>query len=115
MTILKSYPEKMTPVTQYKLTRNKTNRSMRDLDGYVGTPIAYALYSDENNNGEVSEILAVEFVDEDGNKVTAATNSEIFKRDFFEIVEMFENNLPQLVILSGVSAKKRTYVSVGLA
>lgn len=94
--------------TFYRMTKGETlnvkNMTDEDLDREY--PVnGYLLYKDTNNRGEDVEILAI--LSDGGTVVT--TVSATFKKSFFEMVELFEDDPFSIRVISGVSRNGRSF------
>ena len=118
MTINKIYPETLNIKERYALTKSPKIQRMSDIVGSVLSVKAYALYNDEDKNGNTREILSI--MDQDGD--VYATNSVSFIREFSDIVSMCEqcdgfvltDALSSIEIMSGTSKAGRTYLTCAM-
>lgn len=69
----------------------------------------YALYEDVNARGEVVEVLAIKT---DG--VVLSTVSATFKREFFDIVDIMENDAFSIHVIKGMTRGGRTFYTCSL-
>ena len=111
MKIIKSYPENLTMKQAYSLTRNPDSRPMKTLEGATFNIEAYALYEDENANGDTQEVLAVLTSEGD----TFSTISSTFKRDFEAIIDVANQYGADLAsvdveVIGGESKQDRHYI-----
>ena len=118
MTINKLYPENMNIKERYALTKSPKIQRMSDVVGSVIAVKAYALYTDEDKDGNPRDILSL--MDQDGD--VYATNSVSFIREFADIVSMCEQcdgldlteALSSIEIMSGTSKAGRTYLTCAM-
>lgn len=96
----------------YKLTKGETIR-VQDSAGVVLNVADYLEYEDVNSRGETVRMLAL--MDTDGHVYT--TISETFKQRFYEIVDIFGDELKttDIIITTGTSKAGRSYMSCTLA
>lgn len=110
MNIIKSSTG-LSPVDIYKLTMNPKTEKMQNHKGERLELSAWALYEDVNQKtGELHEILSIKTPD----GATYATNSPTFKRDFFNMIELFESmgaSVPAIVIDCGTSKADREFIT----
>lgn len=112
MNIIKHSDKEFNKIDIYKMTKGETV-SVRDAVGIEIKVDKYLLYEDVNTRGETVEILAVMADD----RTVYSTVSETFKTRFFEIVEIFGEDLEQVPILitEGTSKSGRQYASCTVA
>lgn len=110
MTVIKSSPN-LTPKEIYFLTMNPKTEKMKDHGGERIELSKWAVYEDVNQKtGELLEVLSI--MTPDGK--TFATNSPTFKRDFFNMVDLFESmgaTVPAIVVDSGTSNAGREFIT----
>lgn len=110
MTIVKASPN-LTPKEIYFLTMNPKTEKMKDHSGERIELDKWAVYEDVNQKtGELLEFLAI--MTPDGK--TFATNSPTFKRDFSNMIELFESmgaTVPAIVVSSGTSKADREFIT----
>ena len=105
MEILRKSKEELTAREQYKLTKNKKSISVKDAVGMQIKVNLWCQYQDQNQKGEIVTVLAI--MADDGEVYT--TVSEVFTRSFFDIVDTFKDDLPEVVIIDGTTKSGRTY------
>ena len=107
--------EGLTSADMYALTKGNDVRKMSDAKGEVLDVAKYVLYEDENQDGEIMNVLAVETK----NGVRYATNSKTFVRNFGDILAIYEagNEVPptQFKVGSGKSRGGREYITCDIA
>ena len=95
----------------FSMTKSNTIRKMQDAKGEVLNVGKFVLYKDENTNGEVQEVLAIET----DKGVRYATNSKTFIRNFKDIMSIFQesNEAAPVCFLvgSGTSRNGREYLT----
>ena len=99
---------------QYLLTMNNQTQKMESAKGEKIAINSWALYKDINKDGEEKEILSI--LSADGK--VFATISETFKRDFFNMLELFNQNgeeLDEILVTGGTSKAGRQFVTCTLA
>lgn len=108
-TIIKSNKE-LTKRESYKLTLDPAIKKMKDFIGVQIEVAAYCLYKDVNRDGKEVEVLSI--MDKDGG--VCATNSETFKRNFMNIVELMDGEEFAIEIISGESKAGREFITCTL-
>lgn len=107
--------EGLTAKDLYSLTKGNDVRKMADAEGEILNIKKFVLYEDANNEGVVSDVLAVETAE----GARYATNSKTFIRNFSDIVSMYENAGEQLPtsfkVGSGTSRAGRKYLTCDIA
>lgn len=103
---------------QYKLTLAQGSKKMADQEGQEIEVDCFCLYrdmsKDEDGKETEKEILSIRTRDGD----ILGTISETFKRDFFDLVNFFEDAgepLPTIKVISGKSKKDRKFVTCTVA
>lgn len=112
MNIIKHSDKEYDKIDIYKMTKGDTV-SVRDAVGVEFKVDKYLLYEDVNQRGETVEILSIMADD----RTVYSTVSETFKTRFFEIVDIFGDDLDQIPILitEGTSKSGRQYASCTVA
>lgn len=111
-TLIKHYPEALTNVQLYNLTKSRKAQKMSDAAGQIVTIQAWALYEDaDKTSGEVREVLSILTADGD----VLSTISETFKNDFLDMFEMFGEEMKKIEVITGKSKNNRTYVTCAYA
>lgn len=109
-TITKTSGE-LTKRETFLLCNNPATKKMSDAVG-MQLPVAkWALFRDEQDDKEPIEVLAFKTADGD----YFATNSPTFIKDFFKIVDIFGDELPDIVIIDGESKAGRTFITCTIA
>ena len=100
---------------KYAMTKGANVRKMSDCAGVVLEIEAWALYKDWNEKDQKdNEILSILTKD----KEIFATISETFKREFFDMWDMFVSSgetLDEIAIVSGTSKAGRPFITCTLA
>ena len=109
MTVIKTNRD-LTPTELYKLTRDAKGCKMSHALGSL-TVDAYAIYNEQNNLGEMQEVLAI--LTKEGD--VFRTISETFKREFNAIAEIFGDDLPAIQVVNGKTKAGRDFITVALA
>ena len=95
----------------YKATMSQQTTQIKDLEDGTEITIDYwALFTDDTKENE-SEVLTI--VDKNG--VVYATISDTFKKNFFRMVEIFEDEEFAIVKISGKTNNGRDFVNCDLA
>lgn len=116
MIITSKSDEGFTKAELYRMTKSPFIVSVKTLaDGATMTPIGWLTFDDENNKGEVSHMLSIIGVCDDGQKVVWSCQSQTFKDNFMELWELFEGDAFKIKKISGQSKAGREYVSCDLA
>lgn len=90
---------------------SQTTRQIKDLaDGTEINIDFWALFTDDTKDEE-SEVLTI--VDKDG--IVYATISDTFKKNFFKMVDLFEDEEFSIVKISGKTNAGRDFVNCDLA
>lgn len=111
-TLIKHYPETLTNVQLYNLTKSRKAMKMSDADKQILSIAAWALYEDaDKTSGEVREVLSILTTDGD----VLSTISETFKNDFLDMFDMFGEELKKIEVVTGKSKNNRTYVTCAYA
>ena len=105
----------LTSADLYALTKGNDVRKMADAKGEVLDIVKYVLYSDEDVNGNMMTVLAVETAS--GAKY--ATNSKTFTRNFSDILAIYEAGTEEIptrfIVGSGKSKSNREYLTCDIA
>ena len=105
----------LTSADLYTLTKGNDVRKMQDAKGEIIDITKYVVYEDEDQKGNVMNVLAVETVD--GAKY--ATNSKTFVRNFTDILDIFEagGETPPTAFIVGSAKSKsnREYLTCDIA
>lgn len=110
MKIIKTSKE-LTKREFYKATMSPTTKQIKDLaDGTEIDIDFWALFIDDTNDEE-SEVLTI--VDKDG--IVYATISDTFKKNFFKMVQLFEDEEFAIIKISGTTNAGRDFVNCNLA
>ena len=103
--------ENLTPKEIYSLTMSPKTQKMKDAIGSRIEIGAWASYEDVNKKtGEILEVLAI--MTPEGE--IFATNSPTFKKDFFQMQELFQNmgeTVHAISVISGTSKAGREFIS----
>ena len=108
-TIIKQSKE-FSKVEYYKLITDDTSTSLIKAAGMIISPVAWVEYSDTNMNGKIVDVLAL--LDEDG--MVYSTVSEVFKRHFYQIVDLMAGEPFAIRVISGESKSGNKFVSCTL-
>lgn len=96
----------------YKLTK-AAGQNVKDVEGsYAVTD--WAIYQEENNRGEINDVLAMIVFDAAGVPSKLQTISKTFMRDFLEIVELMGEEDFAIDIIHGQTKAGRDFVSCEL-
>ena len=95
----------LTKMEIYKLTEGKKTISVKDAVGLTFRVDAWCVYEDQNEKGDKSHVLSI--LATDGCVYT--TVSEVFRKSFMRILQVFGDDLPEIEILDGESKNNRTY------
>lgn len=95
----------LTKMELYKMTEGKKSVSVKDSVGLTFRVDAWCEYEDENERGDKSHVLSI--LATDGSVFT--TVSDVFRRSFMRILEVFGDDLPEIEILVGETKNNRTY------
>lgn len=90
----------------YKLTKGET-KSIQEATGLVLDVETWLEYEDQNQKGDTVRVLAI--MDKEGQ--VYSTISETFKQRFYEIVDIFGDELPGILVTTGTSKAGRSYMS----
>lgn len=111
-TITKHYPDTLTNVQIYNLTKSRKAQKMSDAAGQVISIAAWALYEDaDKTTGEIRQVLSILTPEGD----VLSTISETFKGDFLDMYETFGDELKKVEVITGKSKSNRTYVTCAYA
>ena len=92
----------------FKMTKNPAIQKMSDNVGLKIEVDSWLVYSDLNSKNEEQTILSI--ADNEGN--IYATNSATFRQQFFDIVDMLEGEMVDVIeVVSGVSKNGRDYIT----
>lgn len=97
--------------TMFKLTEGKNTTKVSDAVGMQIKVSCWLIYEDENARGETVEVLSIQGIDGD----IYTTVSDVFKRSFERIVETFDDEDIEIVILDGLTKNGRTYYDCTIA
>lgn len=106
MNIINKFPEDMDNRTQYKLIKSPAKKMSDAVDSLLEVK-SWILYEDLSNTGEVIEVLSIQT--EDGE--IFATISDIFKKEFGEIVKFFGNDVGMIKVIGRISRSGRKYIT----
>lgn len=95
----------LTKMQLYKMTEGKKSISVKDAVGLTFRVWAWCEYEDQNERGDKSHVLSI--LATDGSVYT--TVSDVFRRSFMRILEVFGDDLPEIEILEGQTKNNRTY------
>ena len=95
----------LTKMEIYKLTEGKKTISVKDAVGLTFRVDAWCEYEDQNEKGDKSHVLSI--LATDGCVYT--TVSEVFRRSFMRILQVFGDDMPEIEIIDGESKNNRTY------
>lgn len=98
----------------YKLTRS-AGKMVQDTEDRKSIPVAaYALYNDpkDGKDGVAKENTVLSFVDPDGNKFS--TVSATFQREFFEIVDLMQDEAFAVLPIHGTTKGGKPFVTCEL-
>lgn len=116
MIITSKSSESFTKAEIYRMTKSPSIVSVKTVaDGTTMSPIGWLTFDDENNKGEVSHMLSIIGVGEDGQEVVWSCQSQTFKDNFMDLWNMFDGEPFTLIKLSGKSKAGREYVNCDLA
>lgn len=114
MNIIKKSAEKMTTRELYMLTMAPNMNKMRDAIDTELEIKAWCLYEDvDKKTGEVIEILSIMTTEDE----VYATNSPTFRRDFSNIVSLFESvgeKFEAIKVIGGTSKTGREFITCTL-
>lgn len=91
----------------YMLTKSPVIKTVKECEGEVVKVSVWCRYTDINQRGNETELLA--FMSED-NKIYA-TNSQTFMKSFQDVVDIFGEDMPPITILKGVSKNNKEFVN----
>lgn len=109
MTIIKSNKE-LSVKERYMLTMSPKIGKMRDVVGQRVEVDTYAIYTDNDKDGNEQTILSIMTGDGD----VFATNSPTFIRDFEQLVSMFEDcgeSVEAIEVINGTSKAGREFIT----
>ena len=111
MKIILSYPEQLTKLERYQLTRNN-DVSIKDNEGTLITPVAWCMFEqeDEKNPDKVRTVLSIK--DIDGSIYT--TISKTFADEFLTIVDICEGSKFTISVIKGLTKAGREFVTCNL-
>lgn len=116
MIITSKSSESFTKAEIYRMTKSPSIVSVKTVaDDTTMSPIGWLTFDDENNKGEVSHMLSIIGVGEDGQEVVWSCQSQTFKDNFMDLWNMFDGEPFTLIKLSGKSKAGREYVNCDLA
>lgn len=116
MIITSKSSESFTKAEIYRMTKSPSIVSVKTVaDGTTMSPIGWLTFDDENNKGEVSHMLSIIGVGEDGQEVVWSCQSQTFKDNFMDLWELFKGDNFNIIKLSGQSKAGREYVNCDLA
>lgn len=116
MIITSKSSESFTKAEIYRMTKSPSIVSVKTVADYTTmSPIGWLTFDDENNKGEVSHMLSIIGVGEDGQEVVWSCQSQTFKDNFMDLWNMFDGEPFTLIKLSGKSKAGREYVNCDLA
>lgn len=111
MNILKKMPQNLEEdkVTLYRLTKDICNK-MKDCAGQRLSVEAYCLYEDVNTKGDQVTLLSIM-----SEGVVYTTSSQTFIDAFNDMIEVFEDDIPDIEVVEGTSKNNRSYITCRLA
>lgn len=115
MIITSKSSESFTKAELYRMTKSPFIVSVKSVaDGTTMTPIGWLTFDDENNKGEVSHMMSIIGVGEDGQEVVWSCQSQTFKDNFMDLWELFKGDSFKIKKLSGQTKAGREYVNCDL-
>lgn len=112
MEIIKKYPETMDARTAYKMMKSPDVKKMSEAESSILEVKSWLHYSDtDSKTGEIREILTIETVDGE----MFGTVSETFKREFFDIVAFFGDDVGDIKVIGGTSKAGRNFITCSVA
>ena len=108
MEVIKKFPETMDARTSYKMMKSPDVKKMSDAEDSILEVKSWLKYLDvDNKTGEVKEIFTLETVDGE----MFGTVSDIFKREFDDIVSFFGDDVGAIRVISGTSKAGRKFIT----
>ena len=108
MDVIRKFPETMDARTEYKMMRSPDVKKMSDAEDSILEVKSWLKYSGVDSvTGEVKEILTLETVDGE----MFGTVSDIFKRDFEDIVSFFGDDVGAIKVVGGTSKAGRKFIT----
>lgn len=115
MIITSKSSESFTKAELYRMTKSPFIVSVKSVaDSTTMTPIGWLTFDDENNKGEVSHMMSIIGVGEDGQEVVWSCQSQTFKDNFMDLWELFKGDSFKIKKLSGQTKAGREYVNCDL-
>lgn len=101
----------LTKEEKYMMTKSPSIVSIKDIPDNTEIEIyAWCEYNDISKDGEETELLSIM----DSNFNVYACQSATFKRNFFDLVDIFENETFTIKKLSGTTKAGRPYINCDL-
>ena len=108
MEVIKKYPETMDPRTAYKLMKSPDVKRMSDAEDAILEVKSWIRYTEpDQKTGELREILTIETIDNE----MFGTVSEVFKKEFDDIVSFFGDDVGAIKVISGTSRAGRKFIT----
>lgn len=120
MTITKKSRE-FTKQEQYLMTKSPSILTVKSVPDLTELKVlGWLTFDDVDSKGKESEMLAVlgEQLDKESGELITVTwccQSATFKRSFFDLVEIFGNEMFSIKKLSGITRSDKDYVNCDLA
>ena len=108
--MIKYKSEHTTPEQIYKLMRSGDVGKISENVGYIGKPVDYVIYTQDDRDGSEVTITALKF--EDGKML--ATNSSTFRTEIELMIDTF-GTIPSIRIADGTSRSGRKFVTAELS
>lgn len=97
----------------YLMMNNQATKKLRDAVGTQLCVTMWAKFEDVDDNDPEKRMVILSIKTDDGDYL--ATNSATFIKEFEKIVDIFDEELPDIVIISGTSKNNREYISCTIA
>lgn len=108
MEAVKFFPQDMDPRTQYKMMKSPAVKKMSDAVESILEVKSWIAYTDiDSKTGEQREILAIETKDGEMFGTVSAT----FRREFYDIVKFFGDDVGAIRVIGGKSKAGRDYIT----
>lgn len=101
----------LTKREMFLLSNNPATKKMSEAVGMELAVAKWAVFMDVQEDREPMEVLSFKTADGD----YFATNSPTFIKDFGNIVDVFGDELPDILILNGESKAGRTFITCTIA
>lgn len=113
---VKETSKELTNTEIYLMTKSPSIKTVNSVtDGDTLSVYAYLVFEDTNAKGQTSEMLSIMGTDSSGEQSVWTCQSETFKRNFYDLVDIFHEDPFTIVKISGVTKAGKDFVNCDLS